>query len=325
MNALLRPTLPAASPSLRPPSDAFACETVMARHAHSFHFAARFLPADVRESVVILYAFCRYVDDLVDEAQSPSDRFEARRELQQWRAWLKSAAQRCPEPALGSPLQEVLDQCCVPRRHLLDLLDGVESDLGPVHIQSFRELRHYCHQVAATVGLCMAHVLGACSPQALAAAEELGIAMQLTNILRDVGADLAIGRMYLPQDELAVFQCDADHIVRLADAGRGPDRHFRSLMRFQVERAYFQYERGLEGVPLLPRDVRLSILTAALLYRGILDVIESRRYDVLRQRATTSSLAKGRHALMAAATVKVWELGERIGVPVFAAVSEQQV
>ncbi|MFN0070376.1 MAG: phytoene/squalene synthase family protein [Chloroflexota bacterium] len=290
------------------------CRTaVMEKHARSFHFAARFLPPSVRESVITLYAFCRYIDDLVDEASTLSARGQARSELDHWRNWLRNGARgTSPAPALGSPLAEVMAAHRIPPRYLVELVDGVESDLNGVIVHTFQDLRHYCYQVASTVGLSMAYILGAHSPRALAAAEELGIAMQLTNILRDVGADLAMGRMYLPSQELAAFRCDARHIARLAEAGRGPDRHFRWMMHFQAERAHFQYELGLDGVPLLPRQVRLAILTAARLYRGILDEIAERRYDVLRERAATSVWVKCQHALMSAATIAIWDVGDRL-------------
>lgn len=296
-------------------ADAAAARTALMRtHAQTFYFAARFLPATVREAVVTLYAFCRYADDLVDEARTPGEREQARRELAAWRGWLWDGARGpCPNPAIGHPLGEVLQEHCVPLHYLLDLIAGVESDLDGVTIRNFAELRRYCYRVASTVGLSMAHILEARSSRALAAAEELGVAMQLTNILRDVGADLALGRVYLPTEELAAFQCDTAHLRTLTDRGRGPDRRFRALMRFQVERAYFQYERGLEGIPLLPRDVRLAILVASRLYRGILGAIEAQRYDVLRRRAVTSPLTKAREAAISAATVELWDLGDRLG------------
>jgi len=151
-------------------------------------------------------------------------------------------------------------------------------------------LRRYCFLVAGTVGLAMSHILGARQPEALAAAAELGIAMQLTNILRDVGSDLAVGRCYLPADELARFGYTSGRLAEQAFSHR--EDAFRALMRFQIERVRRQYDRGLAGIPLLPAHARPAILLAGRLYRGILDAIEANEYDVFRRRAATSTLTK---------------------------------
>jgi phytoene synthase len=155
----------------------------------------------------------------------------------------------------------------------------------------FAALRRYCFLVAGTVGLAMSHLLGARQPEALAAAAELGIAMQLTNILRDLGSDLRTGRCYLPADELATFGYSADQLAARALDGHRDDA-FRALMRFQIGRARQHYARGLAGVPLLPAEVRPAILIAGRLYRAILDAIEASDFDVFRRRATTSKRTK---------------------------------
>jgi phytoene synthase len=288
---------------------------LMQSHAHTFYFAARFLPREIQGSIVTLYAFCRLLDDVADNATTSAERFTARQTLRAWQSWLRDTSTASPDPSLGEPLAEVIANYHISTLYLLQLLQGLESDLDGVPIQSYAELHNYCYLVASTVGLSMAHILGATSPEALAAAKELGIAMQLTNILRDVGADLTMGRLYLPLDELSSFGCEPDHLLWLWQSGRGPDRAFRELMRFQVARAYHQYERGLEGIPLLPPRIRLSILVAARLYRGILTAIKVRQYDVLRGRATTSALTKGREALLSAATVQFWNVSDHIPLP----------
>ncbi len=156
----------------------------------------------------------------------------------------------------------------------------------------------------------MAQILGVSSTQALVAAQNLGIGMQLTNILRDVGGDLASGRIYLPREDLARFGSSRAHLFRLYSDQRGPDDRFRALMRYQVARAHHYYIRGMSGIWLLPRNCRLPILVAGRLYRRILTVIEHKNYDVLRSRATTRFPEKLREAGIAFTLDRLWRRGE---------------
>jgi phytoene synthase len=185
----------------------------------------------------------------------------------------------------------VIEQYRLPTEYLLGLLSGLESDLDPGELADFDALRRYCFLVAGTVGLAMCHLLGARERAALAAAAELGIAMQLTNILRDLGPDLRAGRCYQPIDELAAFDYSVQELTERARTGHC-DEAFRALMRFQIARVRHHYERGLAGVPLLPLEARPAISIAGRLYRGILDAIEANEYDVFRRRAATSRLTK---------------------------------
>src|SRR6185437_14867128 len=185
-----------------------------------------------------------------------------------------------------------------PAVYLQMLVDGVASDLSGPRIASWSELRGYCVQVASSVGLALCHLLGVGDdPLAREAAIELGIAMQLTNILRDVGADLRAGRVYLPADDLAAHGYCHDRLARLAAevARSGPgvlDDQFRDLMRTQIARARAHYARGIAGVARLPADGRRAILLAARLYRAILNDIEGADYDVFTRRAATSGWFK---------------------------------
>lgn len=266
---------------------------VLARHGRTFAFASRWLPRDRRRAVVVLYAFCRTLDDLVDEPGPGRTPAAALDELAAWRAWFQSGQRGlAPRAALGASLAEVQDAYHIPVACFLDLLDGLAADATAREIIDVAQLRYYCYQVAGTVGIAMAHVLGACSPPALAAAEQLGSAMQLTNILRDVGEDLAAGRLYLPREELARVGSSRSHLTDLLVADRGPDDIFRALMRRLVARAYAWYDRGLAGIMLLPADCQVAILVAGRLYRRILTVIERNDYDVLRRRAATTGLEK---------------------------------
>jgi phytoene synthase len=274
--------------------------------ARTFAFAARFLPPAQREPTVVLYAFCRLVDDLVDEPPPGLEPSEIRRRLAAWEAWLRAEPGTVAAPgpvALAWALRAVVEQHRLPTRYLLGLLDGLESDLGTVRMADFTALRRYCFLVAGTVGLAMCHLLGARQPAALAAAAELGIAMQLTNILRDLGSDLRGGRCYLPAAELADFGYSVERLTALAVDGR-PDDAFKALMRFQIARVRRTYAHGLAGVRLLPPETRPAILIAGRLYRAILNAIEANDYDVFQRRAFTSRLTKGYEALAALVLVR---------------------
>jgi phytoene synthase len=291
-----------------------ADERLMASQGRTFRFAARFLPVPLRPQVIGLYAFFRTLDDLVDDtaANRPaSDTAAVRAELAAWRAWLDDrAAHPAPRPALAARLGALLDAGRVPTPVLHAFLDGMEFDLCPPEIADFAALRQYCYRVAGTVGLAIAHLMDATTPATLAAAEQLGTAMQLTNVLRDVGGDLVAGRVYLPRDELARHGSSPAHLADLVARGGGPDDHFRALMREQIARARHYYARGMAGIWLLPRDCRLPILIAARLYRGILMAIERADYDVLRHRAATSLPEKLGEAAVAFTLDRLWRRGE---------------
>ena len=297
-------------PSLRLPSAVSTSdEWLLATHGRTFHFAARFLSLKHRHLIFTLYAFFRTLDDLVDKPPEGRRIEDIRLELDAWKSWF-AAGQAFPAPQepLGSRLATILAQHPVPTTVFFDFLDGLASDLEPHEILDFGELYHYCYRVAGTVGLAMAHILGVSSNQALAAAQSLGIGMQLTNILRDVGGDLASGRIYLPQEDLARFGSSRAHLVQLYRDG--PDERFRALMRYQVARAHRYYVHGMSGIWLLPRNCRLPILVAGRLYRRILTAIERKHYDVLRSRAATSFPEKLREAAIAFALDQLWRHGE---------------
>jgi 15-cis-phytoene synthase len=267
--------------------------------ARTFWFAARFLPADRRQAVAGLYTFARFVDDLVDEPSPTLVPDDVLGQLAAWRGWLEQPTLLAPpDEALAARVTPALLAHGVPPRYLQMLVDGVASDLTRPEIRSWSELRAYCVLVASSVGLAMCHLLGAGGdPLAREAAVELGIAMQLTNILRDVGADLRAGRVYLPTDDLATHGYSPERLDwlagRVARSGAAAlDDQFRDLMRTQIARARAHYARGVGGVARLPGDCRLAILLAARLYQAILDDIEAADYDVFTRRAATSTRFK---------------------------------
>lgn len=278
-------------------SQADALAQIMATRARTFGFAARFLPRERRHAATVLYAFCRVVDDLADDV-APEIGLPALHAWETWIEWLDHrAAGRAfiaLEPllpagsdAVAGDLAQVISDYGVPHRYLGDLVRGAIADATRTQVADFAELRRFCYSVAGTVGRAMAHVLGAPGVEAGQRAEQLGIAMQLTNILRDVGEDLERGRVYLPADELARFG------VTAADLAHGrTGEPFTRLMQFQVRRARAFYASGLPGVFLLPADSRFAILLAGRLYAAILSCIERQQYRVFDQRASTSTAYK---------------------------------
>ncbi len=272
---------------------------IFRQRARTFWFAARFLPGDRRQAVAGLYTFARAVDDLVDEPPPTHSPEDVRAALAAWRRWLnRPDALAPPDPYVAAGLRTALVHHGVPPAYLHLLIDGVTSDLDGRAMRSWPDLRTYCVQVASSVGLAMCHLLGAGDdPLARAAAVDLGIAMQLTNILRDIGADLQAGRVYIPSEDLAAHGYSGERLAWLAarvhkHGSLEIDEPFRKLMRAQIARARAHYARGLDGVGRLPADYRLAILLAARLYRAILGAIESADYDVFTRRAATSSWHK---------------------------------
>ena len=276
---------------------------VIRTKARSFAFAARFLDPERRRATEILYAFFRTLDDLVDERPSDADVAPIRAELRRWARHLAApeAGPLAHDPLAHDPLahdplahdplaralRATLDRYAIPSRYLLALVRGLEDDLDGRPIDSEDDLELYAFRVAATVGLAMCHVLGATNRRAIAAASALGIAMQLTNIIRDVADDLDRGRCYLPRDLL-----DRSPGARDALAERRMNEPLRVLLRDQVATARRYYRAGLSGLAELPPDARFPIAVAAELYGRILDVVERRDCDVFVGRASIGRRAK---------------------------------
>jgi phytoene synthase len=265
-----------------------ACRTIMRAQASTFSLACRLLPPERRRATEALYGLFRTLDDLVDESDAGAlGRADALAELRRWRRWFDDPDSAPPEHPVVPAFQETVDRFAIPSRYFVELTDGLEADVCNRRYADFPALALYCYRVAATVGLAMCHVLGVTSDRARHHAVELGVAMQLTNILRDVREDAERGRVYLPLDELAAAGWDE------ARLRTGPiDEPFRALMRQQVLRARSYYDRGVAGLPYLSPDARFAILVAARAYGGILDVIERRRFDVFAGRARVSLPAR---------------------------------
>ena len=260
------------------------CGLIIRRAAKTFYWGSRLLPQRQRLASWAIYAFCRSVDDIADEA---TDVARAKAQLAVWRDWLTRTYHGQSSDPITLAWCHMLQNYDVPLQPALDLIDGVEMDLDHVRPATFDDLRLYCYRVAGTVGLLMSPVLGYRSVEALPHAVELGIAMQLTNILRDVGEDVRNGRIYLPQEDLDYFGYSENDIK----AGTINDA-FVALMRFQIARAQGYYERARPGIEMLDRAAQFGILTSAELYRAILGVIATNGYDVYTRRASVTTPAK---------------------------------
>jgi 15-cis-phytoene synthase len=260
------------------------CEALTRREAGNFYPAFRLLAARERRSMCALYAFMRIADDLSDEP-GPTD--VKRAQLGRWREALQQALGGHYRHTALPALHATVERYRIPLAYLEAVLDGVEMDLEPVIYPTFADLRLYCYRVASAVGLACIHVWGFHGEVAKQHAEDAGVAFQLTNILRDLGEDAARGRVYLPQEDLQHFGYDADGL-RL---GRR-DEAFRALMRFEVQRARGYYDAAAPLVPLLAPAGRAVFLMMARTYRGLLDEIERRDFDVFGARVRLSRWRK---------------------------------
>ncbi len=250
------------------------CRAVTKQHSRTFFTAAHLLPRAQRQAVHALYAFCRVSDDVVDRGSG-----DITANLQQWRQ--QSLSDSPPADDLVTlAWADTRAKYNIPRQYAEQLLDGVARDLSQDRYDTFADLTDYCYAVASTVGLMSMHIVGYTGKEAIPYAVKLGVALQLTNILRDVGEDWANGRLYLPQDELGQFGLTE---VDIADGQ--VDERWRAFMRFQIERTRRLYHEAMPGISLLGRRGRFAIAAAAELYQGILDGIEANDYDVFNHRA----------------------------------------
>ncbi len=258
-----------------------ACREITKVGSKGFYFSTLFLPYEKRRAIWAVYTFCRYTDDLVDKAPAMTEE-QLSEELNNWEGELHKTYERATTPNIPHMLawKHATSAFKIPKHPPLELIEGVRMDLGKNRYDNFDELRLYCYRVASTVGLMASHVIGFSHPCALEYAVELGVAMQLTNILRDVGEDARNGRIYIPLDEMAQFGYTEEELVR----GEINER-FVKLMQFQINRARQLYQQAVPGIEFLDKDSRLAISVAANLYSQILGVIERNQYDVYNRRA----------------------------------------
>ena len=257
-------------------------EKITAEHSKSFHFASGLLPEEKRSAVRALYAFCRTVDDIVDEAMDA----ECETQLDYWRAMVENVSFRDGD-LVAAAWADTLARYHIPRHYALQLIDGVARDLLQARYQTFDELATYCYGVASTVGLMSMYIVGFKTNEAIPYAIKLGVALQMTNILRDVGEDYQNGRLYLPRQEMAY------HGIREEDIAQGRlTDNWRQFMKFQIDRTRQLYKESWLGVKMLEQEGQLAIGAASVFYSGILDEIEKNDYNVFTRRASLSAWGK---------------------------------
>jgi phytoene synthase len=260
------------------------CRHRAAGSGSSFYYSFLFLPEARRRAITALYAFCREVDDVVDEVNEPG---VARAKLAWWRDEIAAAFAGTPQHPVARALQPVVAAYRLPEAHFQTVIDGMAMDLECDRYPDFAALERYCHRVAGVVGLMSAEIFGYRDERTRDYARDLGIAFQLTNIVRDVGEDARRGRIYLPQNELAAHGIGVAALLR-GEAGAG----FAALMTEQVSRARAWYRRALDALPGVDRRAQRPGLAMAAIYQALLDEIERDGYRVLDRRIALTPLRK---------------------------------
>ena len=250
----------------------------------SFYYAFLFLPKPKRAAITAFYAFCREIDDVVDEVRDPG---VAATKLAWWRSEVAQSFAGQPH----HPVMQALMPCTAPfgieARHLLQVIDGCQMDLEQTRYIAFPNLQQYCHLVAGVVGEVAARIFGQSEPATTDYAHKLGLALQLTNILRDVGEDALRGRIYLPVNELQQFDVKAHEVLNRVHSER-----FVALMKFQAERAHRCYDEALALLPGADRRAQQPGLMMASMYRTLLREIERDNFQVLHQRVSLTPVRK---------------------------------
>jgi phytoene synthase len=260
------------------------CQQKAAASGSSFYYSFLFLPPERRRAIVALYAFCREVDDVVDEVSDPG---VARAKLGWWGREVSAIYSGTPQHPVSVALAPVVREYDLAQPSLELILDGMRMDLEYNRYPDFPTLEVYCHRVAGVVGELSARIFGYTNPRTLDYARELGVAFQLTNIIRDVGEDVRRNRVYVPLDELVRFGLRSDDLVLLRE-----DERFQRLMSFQIQRARQTYERALALLPSSDRRAQRAGLVMAAIYRTLLDEIEASGSKVLSERISLTPLRK---------------------------------
>ena len=260
------------------------CQEKCAKSGSSFYYSFLFLPPERRQAIMALYAFCREVDDIVDEC---SDISLASTKLVWWRMEVERIAEKQATHPVGLALQAVAPGINLPKEQLLEIIDGMEMDLQQTRYLDFKGLSLYCYRVASVVGLLAAEIFGFQDRQTQKYAHDLGMAFQLTNIIRDVGEDARRGRIYLPMDELKQFNVPAADILNAKYSD-----NFTALMQFQYERAERYYEQAFSLLPAVDRKSQRPGLIMAAIYRTLLAEIRDENFQVLHQRISLPATRK---------------------------------
>ena len=260
------------------------CQDKAAASGSSFYYSFLFLPPERRRAITALYAFCREIDDIVDECH---DLQIAATKL----AWWRQELDRLYAGQPGHPISKALHPCLarfnLPQELLAEIIDGMEMDLQQSRYLDFKALSLYCYRVASVVGLLAAEIFGYTDRRTQKYAHDLGMAFQLTNIIRDVGEDARRGRVYLPLDELKRFEVTVADIL---DAKQTDN--FRKLMEFQIERAEHYYTQAMSQLPADDRKTQRPGLIMAAIYRALLEEIKAEGCLVLKQRTSLTPVRK---------------------------------
>jgi len=260
------------------------CQQKAAASGSSFYYSFLFLPEAKRRAITALYAFCREVDDVVDDC---SDVATAHATLAWWRQELAAAFHGTPQHPVARALAEVAPRFNLAEARLSEIIDGMQMDLDHHHYPTFDALRLYCHRVAGVVGLLSAEIFGYQDRRTLEYAVDLGLAFQLTNIIRDVGEDARRDRIYLPLDELERHGVSLDDIARSRETD-----NFRRLMEFQIERAQSYYREAFAKLPAADRRAQRTGIIMAAIYRTVLDEIHRDGCHVLTGRVSLTPVRK---------------------------------
>ena len=260
------------------------CQERVAKSGSSFYYSFLFLPPPRRRAIMALYAFCREVDDVVDEIADP---VVARTKLDWWRGEVDDTFAGKPSHPVGRALQPVIAAYQLPRAHFVAIIDGMQMDLDWNRYPDFATLETYCHRVAGVVGLLSAEIFGYQDPATRDYARNLGIALQLTNILRDVGEDARRNRIYVPLDELASHGVSVDDIIlyRETDA-------VARLLQFQAQRARSYYAKAFSALPAGDRKAQRAGLIMGAIYRQLLEEVEGEGAAVMNRRVALTPLRK---------------------------------
>jgi len=260
------------------------CQDKAAASGSSFYNSFRFLTHDKRRAITALYAFCREVDDVVDEC---SDANVARTTLNWWRTEVAAIYAGKPQHPVAQALVPIVTEFNMAQELLLEIIDGMEMDLDQPRYADFKSLQLYCYRVASVVGLLSVEIFGYSDRQTLKYAHDLGLAFQLTNIIRDVGEDARRDRIYLPLDELQKFGVTEDDILNSRET-----EAFQKLMAFQIERAQHFYQQAIDHLPAVDRKTQRTGLIMAAIYRATLDEVVASGCHVLKERVSLSSTYK---------------------------------
>lgn len=260
------------------------CQEKAAASGSSFYYSFLFLPPERRRAITALYAFCREVDDVVDECE---DVGVARAKLDWWRREIAAAYRGSAQHPVARALSELAPRYNLPEARLNEIIDGMQMDLERNRYGDFDTLKVYCHRVAGVVGLLAAEIFGYADPRTLDYAARLGLAFQLTNIIRDVGEDARRNRIYLPLDELARYGVLESDVLEARESD-----NFRQLMAFQIERAQACYRDALDRLPAADRRPQRAGLIMAAIYQTLLEEIRRDGCRVLSGRTSLTPVRK---------------------------------